>query len=184
MRTLRHRSPRRCPLDSMNLFVRRLQGTTGRRAAQRMCMYMYVRRLPAVGLARAAGSCPGPGRFRVRLSRRGHVSENGAVTVLLSFAICSRIWYRDDVVELRRYMSRGLLIIRSGIARLFVGFHARYCNDAIIDTSLAGQRAVIYDSSFLHWPLVKRHVQTNPSMEAKLPVQRLLLVTSEVAAPS
>lgn len=63
MRPLRHRSPRGCPLDSMNLFVRRLQGTTGRGAAQRMCMYMYVRRLPAVGLARAAGLCPGPGRF-------------------------------------------------------------------------------------------------------------------------
>lgn len=146
---------------------------------------MYVRRLPAVGLARAAGLCPGPGRFRARLSRWGHVSENSAVTVLLSFAICSRIWYRDDIVELRSYMSRGLVIIRPGIARLFVGFHARYCNDTIIDTSLAGQRAVIYDSSYLHWPLAKlRHVQTNPNVQAKLPVQRLLLVISEVAAPS
>jgi len=65
-----------------------------------MLMYMYVGRLPAVGLARAAGLCPGPGRFRARLSGRGHASEKGAVTALLSFAICSPIWYRDSVVEL------------------------------------------------------------------------------------
>ena len=49
MRALRHRSPRRCPLDSMNLFVN-CKARPARCAAQRM----YVRRLPAVALARAA----------------------------------------------------------------------------------------------------------------------------------
>lgn len=62
MRALRHRSPRRCPLDSMNLFVN-CKARPARCAAQRM----YVRRLPAVALARAAACALDLARFRARL---------------------------------------------------------------------------------------------------------------------
>jgi hypothetical protein len=47
---------------------------------------MYVHRLPAVEHARAAGLCPGPGRFRGRLTRRGRINEESVVTASLSFA--------------------------------------------------------------------------------------------------
>lgn len=55
------------------------------RAMCRLCSTAHVctcnvRRLPAVGHARAGVLCPGPGRFRGRLTRRGRINEEGVVT--------------------------------------------------------------------------------------------------------